>query len=327
MAPYVQYYVVAYLSSATADVPTSNKETYVRTDIAFMTLSPMDAIFDRPNQQLFIYSSTGQIAVYNLQSKKCTNQIATNATIGYCDIGPYNGVEELYVPRSDGWLFIYNASTLAQIDQINVGVPLIGVANSNGILYMCSSTNINVISYSRATKAQIVEAPVNTIGRIKLIPNTNSQLVGICGSTEIYRLLFNSGGGYVSFKWLSPVSSAISPSIVEMFPNGTEFITSSFGSIYDTSLTYVATLPHGNVSYTSFDFDTTDQLIYAGCTTKTILSYSMNTYILANTINTQGYPAKVFYNNGAVLSVSTNYEPQPYAGSSATVYAFVEQLQ
>src|ERR1022692_3268408 len=59
MAPYVQYYITAELSSPYARSIASNKETYARTDISLMSISPMDAVLDRSSQELYIYSATG----------------------------------------------------------------------------------------------------------------------------------------------------------------------------------------------------------------------------------------------------------------------------
>ena len=68
--------------------------------------------------RIIIYSIQGNIALFNVRTRAITKQIATNCTIGYCGLGVYNGVTELYVPRDDGWVFIYDATTLQQIDQI-----------------------------------------------------------------------------------------------------------------------------------------------------------------------------------------------------------------
>lgn len=335
MAPYVQYYVVAQMSSTSTypyynnNVKQSNKQAYARTDIDFLSFTPMDVLYDKDNHQLYAYSSAGDIAIYNMQSKKFIKKITTNATIGYCDLGIYNGKTELYVPRNDGWLFIYDATTLTQIDQINIGTSITSTVYNSGVLFISTSSyNNNFATYSRATKALITQTGYYSSNnvRMKKIPNTNTEFLGIDGSSQVYDYIFDNNGKYLSQKSNSiyPNMGYNSSSLLEIFPDGSNFITSNTGIIIGRDLKYVSTLPHGNISYMSFCFDISARLIYAGCSIKTIQAYSMDNYQLVKTINTQGYPTKIFYDNGAIISVSSTSSSSSYY--YPTGYAFIEQF-
>ena len=330
VAPYVQYYVVAQRSTVSYTTPIiSNKQTYARTDITFMAISPEDVLYDRTNRMLFLYSSAGDIIRYDLQNKVVSKQIAAQANIGYCDIATYNGAEELYVPRSDGWLFIYDATTLAQIDQINIGTSLYSVACNNGILYVSGTSSIGssssmIFAYNRATKSLVSSTNTEDNVRLKLIPGSSSEFLGVSYYSDPYYVKFDNTGHFVSQQMGYLSSYDLNPVAFEIFPDGSKFISSGAGIIVSKTLVYVSSLPHGSLSFSSFDFDNTNQLIYAGCTTNEIQAYSMGTYQLSKTINTTGIPTKMFYDNGTVISVSTNGSSSYYYTTGA--YTFVEQF-
>lgn len=328
LTPYAQYYVMAQLPATSYPRSiTSNKVKYSRTDISFMSIIPKDVLYDRSSRQLYIYSASGDIAIYDVAGKSIVKQIATTANIGFCDIGTYNGRKELYVPRTDGWLFIYDAQTLDQIDQINVGTQLFCVVYANGILFVSnySSSSDNIVSYNRADKKLVSKTYGSSASRLKLIPGSNLEFLTINYSSQITRYIFDNRGTYVSQQSGYPANTALSAEIFEMYADGSHFITSAAGTIVNKSLAYVSTLPHGNIAFTSFDFDNTNNLIYAGCSTKAIKTYAMDNYQLTKTINTMGYPVKVFYDNGEIISVSSN-SGNPYSGSSSQLYTFIERF-
>ncbi len=289
MTPYVQYYVVASISSSSGAVITSNKINHTRSETTFMAFAPMDALIDRTTHLAYIYSISGDIAIYDLQNKSIVKQISTQATLGYCDMATYNGKKELYVPRNDGWLFIYDASTLEQIDQIHVASQLFSVAANNGMLYIngsASSSGSTIICCSRSTKTQVSTVNSTYNARLKLIQGTNSEFIGISQYNESSYYRFDNAGVFVSQQSGSLSSYYLSNSIFEMFPNGSSFISGASGVIASKSLSFITSLPHGNMSFTTFDFDNSHQLIYTGTTTKSIQTYSMVDYQLTKTTST-----------------------------------------
>jgi hypothetical protein len=323
MTPYVRYYVVAQLPTR---VIKSNTQTSVRTDVTFIKMSPKDAVYDRGTRKLYIYSADGNMALYDVANKTISKQITMDATVGYCALGNYSGTTELYVPRTDGWLFIYNAATLEQIDQINIGSQLYSVTVNDEKLYVTKyDYSEGIVCYSRATKSKLSSTNASDIKRLRLVPGTNSEFFGAGDYSSASYFKFSNTGSFISqqSKYLS--SYYMYSDIFEIFPDGSKFITGGSGIIVDKDLTYVSTLPHGSTTFTSFDFDNTNNLVYASCNSKTIQAYAMSNYQLTRTVNTLGYPKKIFYDNGTLLSVSlSGYDPYSYYNYST--YCFVEQF-
>jgi hypothetical protein len=325
LTPYVQYYIVAHASSHGLMSVNSNKKTYVRTDFNFVHIAAMDALYDRSSHYLYIYSLYGDIAIYDVATDRLIKQIATNAMLGYADLGTFNGRKELYVPRSDGWLFIYDANTLDEIDQINVGYSLTSSVYNNGLLFTFTTdpnSHDSVIVFSRPLKSQISSMAISMRTFMKLAPGTNSSFFGINESNNVFYYRFDNSGIYLSQK--SAKLNSFSPAYdFEIFPDGTKAITAPYGVIVDSSLTYISTMSNGSLLFNSFAIDNTNQLIYASCKTKQIQAYAMSNYQAARTITTEGYPTKVFSDNGTVICVSESYYPYYYTRDQ---YTFVEKF-
>jgi len=331
LSPYAQYYVMANVKSLYYSLPIqSNKETYYRTDIDFSAMVAQDALYDRTAQQIYIYSSAGNIAVYDLASKKFVRSINTNATIGTCDMAMYNGKLELYVPRNDGWVFIYDAATLTQTDQISVGNTASSITCNNGKLFVSATNNYYsnvVLAYDRATKTSVTPNTgyYYSTSYLALIPNTNSEFFCVDNSSQVLLFRFDAQGNYVS-QSISAISGNYqfsNPAVV--YPNGSKVICGSYGVIVDSNLRTAVALPRGNVTYTSFAIDGTGNTIYAATNNKSIQAYDMGNYQLTKNYSTVGSPVKVFYNNGKLITVSVT-APTPYYYYTSGEYTFVEQL-
>jgi hypothetical protein len=96
-SPTVQYQVIGNLSSGKS--VESNVITYSRKTIQPLKIAPYDIIYS--DNLLYFFEKNGKISIYN-KDGVLNKSIATQATIGYCDFGTYNGKKELYVPRNDG---------------------------------------------------------------------------------------------------------------------------------------------------------------------------------------------------------------------------------
>jgi len=310
--PYLEYQIIGNLR--TGQRIESNIVKYQRSDIKLLKVSPFDIQFDDQNRQLYFFEKTGTISIYSLETNAITSTINTGATIGFCDFGMYNGVKELYVPRNDGWVFVYNAQTLQLIDQINVGLASSCVVNNNNILYVSTSawTNRPLKVYNRITKSKISESGDFELTRFKKIPNSNTELLEITINIgpvdqDFYR--FDANGNILQH--LDDIYHGDYPldyKIFEFFPSGNKYITSSSGAIYSKNMVFEATLPRGSLEFTSFYFDGPQQQIYCGTKSKTIEVYSELNYTHIRSITTKAYPYRIFKdgNNGLVcLSSST----------------------
>ncbi len=288
----------------------SNIVKVERPDIKLLNLKTFDAQFDKNTGKLYLLDTDGKIALYDVNSGTVTHQISTNATLGYSDIGTYNGSVELYVPRNDGWVDIYDGNDLTLKAQVNFGMPLISTVYHNGILYGSSSNSNNSVikSASRTTNTIISQSPqlyYNT-GRMKKSVGTSVKLYTITQNItpidlDLYN--FDLNGNYVNHQDdIYHGDYPLNYRIFETFPDG-RVITSSSGSVYNSQMIYQNNLPSGNSKLTSFDFDSNS--IIAGNMSKAIEFYNINTYTKTQTINTKKFPYKVFSYNNKVVCVSS----------------------
>ncbi|MDR3680810.1 MAG: hypothetical protein P4L41_12670 [Flavipsychrobacter sp.] len=330
--PYVQYYVIAYVTSTnyqSANVQ-SNKETYMRTDIDFAAMAATDALYDRNNKQLYVYSSAGMISVYDLASAKFVRTLNSNATIGACDLAMYNGKLELYVPRNDGWVFIYDAATLTQINQVNVGTAAYYVANNNGKLFVTSTASYsytyNVTVYDRATLTPVTQASYYyNSPRMALVPGTNTELYAVHESGYLMHLRYDAQGKFISgYRNISTASSGVSTPLA-VYADASHVLLGN-GQIIDSTMTTVVSLPRGTLNYFGFAIDDAGGIIYAATTAPSIQAYNMSNYQAGKKYATVGNPVKVFYDNGKLITVSVNGDAGSQVNYPTGNFTFVEQL-
>jgi hypothetical protein len=332
--PYVEYQVVAIFKNTSTSPATpinSNSIKVQRPNIKVVANSPFDVQFDRRRRQLYFFERSGTISQYSLTSSEITKSVASGATIGYSDFATYNGVPELYVPRNDGWVFIYNAETLEKIDQLNVGTAATCVVANNGYLFVSTATwQYNALKvYNRAAKMLVNQTGDWYSTRFKRVPGSNTELVEMTltiGPPDQHYYSFSGSSVQTHFADRYHGDHPVDATIFELFPNGAKYLTSSEGAIYSKVLTYEGTLPHGNLAYTSFCFDAAGQTICAGTTTRTIEQYNANTYALLRSIPTKAYPYRLFEDgsNGYVCVSSVT----PLGGYSSLPYQLtIEQVR
>ncbi len=228
----------------------SNIVKVERPDIKLLNLKTFDAQFDKNTGKLYLLDTDGKIALYDVNSGTVTHQISTNATLGYSDIGTYNGSVELYVPRNDGWVDIYDGNDLTLKAQVNFGMPLISTVYHNGILYGSSSNSNNSVikSASRTTNTIVSQSPqlyYNT-GRMKKSVGTSVKLYTITQNItpidlDLYN--FDLNGNYINHQDdIYHGDYPLNYRIFETFPDG-RVITSSSGSVYNSQMIYQNNLP------------------------------------------------------------------------------------
>ncbi|WP_089735867.1 YncE family protein [Chryseobacterium jejuense] len=306
---YLDYQITGYTTNGQS--VKSNIVTYKRPGIKLLNIRPTDALFDSDNGNMFIFGDNGNIMKYDVTSGSVVKEISTGATLGYPFLGTFGGQKELYVPRNDGWVYIYNTSDLSLKDQINFGNNVTSVVLANDKLYGTTGdiSNVSLKCFDRATK-QLVSTNGNyQFGRIKKVANTNSSFFYITtgiSPTNLVRFNYNADGTFVNrFEDKYHGDHPLNHKIFEALPGGNGFLTAIEGAIYDSNLVFTGNLPRGNSGLTSFDFDTNN--IIAGTDKKSIELYNLNSYAKVNSISTERYPFKVFsYGNKIVSLSSTN---------------------
>ncbi|PKF75641.1 hypothetical protein [Chryseobacterium sp. PMSZPI] len=309
-SPYLEYQIIGIKPNG--EEVRSNTIKIERADIKSLNLKVFDAQFDKNSGKLYLLDTNGKVTLYDVNTGSVTHQINTNATLGYSDLGIYNGNVELYVPRNDGWVDIYDGNDLTLKDQVSFGMPLISTIYHNGKLYGSSSSTSSssvIKSVDRATKVMVSQSPqlYYNSGRMKKTVGASSiQLYTITQNIspidmDLYN--FDLNGNYISHQDDSYHGDhPLNYRIFEAFPDG-RIITASSGSVYNSQMIYQNDLPSGNSKLSSFDFDSNS--IIAGSTSKTIEFYNINSYMKTKTINTKKYPYKVFNYNNKVICISS----------------------
>lgn len=325
MGRYVRYKLrVQVYDGVTTKIVYSNQQVFVRPDLDFLSFDPRSALFDEETHYVYLGGQKGELALYDASTRKVLKTIESGSWTNRFLLGVHNGKKELYVPRTDGWVFIYDAATLTQVDQLNIGDQVSGLAYNDGKLFI-STTNFNkgLVVYDRESKTRLFDTSYVGNGmQMRAIPGTNTDLVAINGSYMCVKLKFNAAGRLISTQSENlAISYQISPYFFEVLPSGDKFITGNYGTIITTDLAYVTVLPHGMSYFNSFDFDEANNVVYCSTMQKEVHAYSLSNYLLQKKMSTKGYPIAVFYDNGTVICVSTGQSSLSPSG-----LAFIERL-
>ncbi|HTX88969.1 MAG TPA: hypothetical protein VMC08_08275, partial [Bacteroidales bacterium] len=333
---YLEYQVVGYITTGDPYSPQiiySNIKTYERPEIKTFSFTLNDVIPDLQNNIFYVFESdSGKITRLNFETHTIEKSVNTNAQIGFCDYGVVNNAKQIYVPRKDGWIFIYDAETLNKIDQINFGESVESVVFNDNKLFANGSVNgwydEGIRVFDCVTKAEISENYLYSSGvRLKLVPGTHTRMMGLESSSysDIYSLVYDGSGNLVA-SHSGYLEYEVDQHILRMFPDGSRLITSYEGTIIDTSLQYIVTLPYGNYQFSDFDFKPDLSTIYVCCSNyKKILLFSNPGYSLIQEINTLGYPTRIFYKDNQLICLSSTTASSYYPYSYARNY-FIEKV-
>lgn len=308
-SPEVLYKIVGQIRDAPQVY--SNTVSHKTSGVNLLNMSPFDVIYRSEEQLIYFFEKSGRISLYDLKTDKIVKQIETNATIGYADIELFEGTSELYIPRNDGWIFVYDALTLEKITQLTVGLESTSVVSQNNMLYVSTSawTNRPLKVYQRANRQLITETGDYDRTRLRKIPGSVPKLLEVTlyvGPTNQYFHEFTKEGTLVtSFTDRYHGDYALDATILSFFPNGSKYITANTGAIYNINLEYEKSLPRGNLEYSDFCFDNTGRSIYAATTSRSIEMYSTSDYNHLKSIKTKAYPYKIFKTAYGLMSIST----------------------
>ncbi len=338
VSSYVAYRVSANYNSEADDVTGiarrvySNYKEHSRNDIKFLGVDPMDVLLD--NAQLYIFDGNSTIAKYDVFTKQIVKQVNIGGTINYADMGIHNGQKEIYVPRTDGWIYVLNTN-LEKTDAINVGAAAYSVVYHNGYLYTTvmapgsgkkadgKPLHYNLHVYNRTTK-QLVANSNNNIKegpeRIKKVSGTNVELFGVLGNVsanlgvndyDLYYMKYDANGNYISHQ-KALAGNVVTPIIMEAYPDGSKIVTGIRGRIFNKNLVLEGMFSDTELSetYTSaFGFNAAQNLVYVGRSDRTIDVINMSDNSVQRTIKTTGHPHKIFFEAGNIICVSRNQFP------------------
>lgn len=305
---YVQYQVIGTLASGR--IIASNIEVCRRPQIKTVSGLLTDVQFDSPSRMLYVFGKDGTIQQYDVATNRTVRTIQVGQAIGHCGFGRFGGITELYVPCSDGRVYVYNAATLAKVDELmTISSPLTDVLASNNQLFVSSRFSVGnpLRSFDRATKAPLSSMSGTSRDDMRLykVPGTTTDIIGLALSTfptpQTY-FRYTADGLYQNqFDFPFQSNRSLSARAFEFFPAGDRYITGAYGDVFTRNLGYLAALPYRTTpttnrrqEYTCFNFDAAAQTIYAGTTTRTIEVFSMGNYAPVRTVKTRLYPYKLF---------------------------------
>lgn len=331
---YVQYQVIGTLASG--QTIASNVEAYRRPQIKTVSGLLTDVQFDSQSRQLYIFGRDGTMQQYDVATNQTVRTVQVGQAIGHCGFGTFGGITELYVPCNDGRVYVYNAATLAKVDELmTIPLPLADVLASNNQLFVTSKgTSGNPLrSFDRATKRPLsgMSGVSNSNMALFKVPGTTTDFIGVIRSlspTPQTYFSYSAAGLYQNqFDFPFQSTRSLSASAFEFFPSGDRYITGAYGDVFTRTMGYLAALPYRTPpgtnrrqEYICFGFDAAAQTIYAGTTTHTFEVFSMSTYAPVRTIKTRFHPYKLFRDGpNGFLSVSLPNPVENYIYSN-TLY-------
>jgi hypothetical protein len=325
---YILY--VSHTGNTPQDTITFLGNVFYKRPNTFLAGDVTDALIDRQKQRLFIATGGKKITILNYGGR----QVASTelpATIGYCALGSYNGNDELYVPVNDGSLHILDAATLQLKDRIYIGGTTVGsVVAYNGKLYVSTSNNADttykysIKVYDRAGKNIISSAGYYRNTRLLPLDGTSLEMVDLTIGFTTKSLnyhKFSADGMLISeTNNNSSFNSKIDAAIMQSFPDGSKFITSYYGSIYNKSLSLLGEV--GGGAYLDFAFNSDGSVIYgANSNPQRIDVIGYPALTTSRSYPTMANPVRIFRDGNSLICLSIYGQ---YA--SEYNYLFIEKI-
>lgn len=308
-SPYVSYKIIGHNLSGSNTIE-SNIQEYKRPEILKFNGRVDHVVPQFEKNRLFLIDRHGKISMLDLEAKKIIQTLDTESRIGYVDIKNYNGKLELYVPRDDGWIYIYNAENFELLDRINTGRASSSIIFNGNKLFVSTDawTNKPLKVYNRATGELVEETGDFDLTRLRQIPGSNTELLEITlniGPVDQDLYKFDSNGRLIEHlndKYHGDF--ALDANIFSFFPDADHFITGRQGAIYTRDMIYQSRLPQGYLEFSSFSFNEQEQLIYAGCSNeRSIQKYDLDELSRVGFIKTQSYPQFIFRTNQNIIII------------------------
>ena len=253
---------------------------------------------------------------FNYEEMAVVLEKTFDGTIGQFAIGENGYGEELYVPNSDGWIYIYDLDTFEYKAVMNVGSPVVSViTDNNGVVY-CSSRpspwwEEPLKSFNRKTLEKIDGVGDLDSCILRLLPS-NSEVIEISTTTsptdmDYYR--FDASGIIVENKDdRYHGDHPLDAYLFKVAPNNNFLVTSSKGAVYsaDSSMNFSGVLPRGGAVFSDFEFNSNGTAIYAGLSNqKSIYTYDSISLNKSGEIDTRGYPIFIFRRDSTIISLSS----------------------
>ncbi len=274
---------------------------------------------------IIYFRSGNQIIGIDYENLSITKESSFDGNIGYFHVGDNGYGDELYIPNSDGWLYIYDLANFSLKESINVGVPVeCVISDGSGLLYTSVSPSPwweDPLRVFNRTSLSFVDGGGDfNDARLRLLPSGN-EIIEISTSIspiDMDYYLFDASGNFLQHtndKYHG--DHPLDPDIFKVAPLNNFLVTSSEGAIYNanSSMTYIGSLPRGSNSFSDFEFNSTATSIYAGLRTqKAIYIYDSQSLDKTGEIETKGYPVFLFRKGNELIVVSSPTEFSNFSG-------------
>jgi hypothetical protein len=276
-----------------------------------------------PNSDhIYLRTSDHHIVVFDYIKKEVVRDQAFDTSIGYFSIGSNGFGEELYIPRSDGWLDIYSMSSFELNGRISVGIPVeCAISDNAGVIYLSVKPSPwweqPLRSYSRDGLSFLGGTGDFDDCRLRLLPDGNSiiEITTTIGPTDMDYYNFSAGVPVSHSDDLYHGDHPLSPDIFRVSPAQGYLITASEGSVYSAAadMTYKGSLLRGNDTFSDFDFSQDGSDIYAAVGNRRVLKvYDYPGLTSDKEIALGGYPGFVFRKGNQLIIVGSNEPIEAY---------------
>lgn len=278
-------------------------------------------LLKHPTQHyVYLLDQAGQKLIkFNYDLMQVEKEVTLQGSIGNCDIGENGFGIEIYVPSSDGWIYVYDADNLSLKTSVNAGLQ-VGSVVTNGLGHIIASLYPSpwwedpVRTFSRATGILIDGNGDFEGDRLRMIPGKN-EIISITTSVSPidmeYFLLDNNGMIVNHTDDTQHGDYPLDPYIFRISPNGIYTITSREGAVYyaNPSMEYKGQLQHGSLNFSDFAFSDDGSIIYAATSNrKSIQIGHYPSLIRDNEILTKGFPVFIIRDGNKIICLSKTNE-------------------
>ena len=308
-----------------------NTDGYSRTSNIQKVLQPSGTVFNftvkdalkHPTKSIIYLINEGdqKIVKYDYSTQTILSSTNLPGKIGISTIGNNGFGVEIYVPCTDGWVYVYNAETMVLATSINTGLSTSSVAiNGMGIVIVC------------VRPSPWWEKPVRTFRRdnglplggnigsssfdgsiVRMIPNKNEALTisSSVSPIDMDHLKLNADGSLTTTDDKYHGDYPLDPFIFKIAPSGEYALTSSSGAVYtaNSSMTYKGQIQRGTLNFSDFEFSANSSVIYAGTQNRKSIQIAKYPELTRdNEILTKGLPKFIFRDNNKLISFSISAE-------------------